>query len=218
MRSQGRFVGNKLNYNSHTKFKFMARLMKLDSVRNIMSQRSLITESLVGKLVALTIQGNGNIIDVKDSEGEFVQSLVEEGTVLRKKIFNCKANSAAAMSNARTQGYLKAAVAAEKAGYKFKDNVNTGEIVNQAKADEAHASYNDYLNACQISFGILLPSAKIDHLSDGVEIAAKVTKVTTTKGSLLTLDPTSVRVMAPEYAGKTVFNVEDYLAEEPAAA
>lgn len=162
-----------------------------------MQKRQTIPAEAVGKRVKFMIQGNGNVIDVKDREGNLVQSIVEPGTVLQKKIFNVRANSALAMQNDRTRGYIKAAMAAEKAG----------------KAEEAAELYNNYLNATQISFGVLLPSAIVAKLSTGVEIAATLQRVDTENGSLLTIDPTTISVVEPEVYGTTTFDLADFLSE-----
>lgn len=164
------------------------------SVKSIMSQRTLIPTSSVGKRVKVSVQGNGNTIDVKDSEGEFVQSATEPGTVLQKRIFNCKANSQLAMLNTRNRETLQAALKAEKDG----------------NLDKASELFSEYLNKTQVSFGVLLPSATAGKLSNNVEIAAEVQEITTEKGSLLTLNPSTISIVEPEAFGKTVFNLADY--------
>jgi hypothetical protein len=169
------------------------------SVKSIMSKRVLIPAEASNKRATFTIQGDGNVIDVKDKDGELVTSTIAgyEGTVLQKKIFNLQANSAVAMANPRTRQYLIDALKAEKAG-------------DTAKADEL---FNSYLNGAQMSFGVLLPSAVVDQLRKGVEIAARVITVTTENGSLLTIDPSTITIMEPERYGATSFNLEDFAKE-----
>lgn len=169
------------------------RRMDSKSVKNIMNRRSLITGTEKGKVI-LTVQGNGNVIDVTDAAGEPVANVVAgDGTQLQKKIFNLKANSAIAMANPINKQLLKDAIAAEKAG----------------ESEKAHELFSQYLNKVQVSFGLLLPSKFEDELADGVEIAAKVQKVTTEKGSLLTIDTATISIVAPAEAAMTSFSLPD---------
>ncbi len=174
-----------------------SRPMTSSSVKSIMQKRITVPAQAVGKRVKLMLQGNGNVIDVKDKEGNEVQSVVEPGTVLQKKIFNTRANSALAMGNERNRQYLKDALAAEKAG----------------EAEKAAELFNNYLNATQISFGVLLPSAIVDKLSTGVEIAGTIQKIDTDNGSLLTIDPSTISVVEPEVYGTTTFDLSDFTDE-----
>lgn len=175
------------------------------SCKGIMQKRILVTESHVGKRIFLTVQGNGTVIGVTDKNGEPVQSVREPGTQLMKKIINFKANSAIAMANPRNKQLLLDAIAAEKAG-------------DTQKADKA---FSDYLNAVQISYGLLLPASVDDQLVNGVEISAKIRKISTENGSLLTLEDSTIAVVAPEVAGLTTFafpdEEEDETPEVPAA-
>lgn len=176
------------------------RLLTAVAVMAIMNKRSLVKSSHVGRKVVLTIQGDGNTIDVVDKEGNEVLSTIagQEGTVLQKRIFNAKANSEIAMQNPRNREMLKAGIAAAKAG-------------DHAKADEC---FSKYLNAVQISIGILLPSATADALANGVDIAANVQLVTTENGSLLTVDSSTISVKQPELLGGTTFSIEEDEEEE----
>ena len=181
------------------------RLLDSKAVAAIMTKRQPVPASAVGKKVVLTVQGDGNVIDVVDKAGQPVLSTIkgQEGVILQKKIFNCKANSQLAMTNARTRGYMIAGLAAEQKG----------------NATAAHEEFNAYLNGCQLSFGIILPSATADALSNGVDIAAKVQLVTTDNGSLLTIDPSTISVQAPEYLdASTAFSLEDFAAPITATA
>ena len=163
------------------------------SVSNIMNKRQLVPISKIGKgAITLTIQGNGNVIDVLTKDGEQVGSITD-GTPLQKKIFNTKANSEMAMKNERNGKLLRDAIRAEKAG-------------ETTKADEL---YSEYLNKVQFSFSVLLPSAVADKLSSNVEISGKVQQVTTDNGSLITLDPSTISVLAPEQLGSTSFSLPD---------
>lgn len=172
--------------------------MTSQSVKAIMNKRSTIPAEAENKRVKFLVQGNGNVIDVKDKDGEFVMSTIpgQEGTVLQKKIFNLRANSGLAMASDRNRQYLIEALKAEKAG-------------DAKKADEL---FNQYLNSVQMSFGVLLPSAVADKLTSGVEIAATVVKITTENGSLLTIDPSTISVVEPESYGTTAFDLTDFVA------
>ena len=172
------------------------------SVRSIMTKRDTVqTKHVGGAKKTFTVQGNGNVIDVLDKAGKVVMSSIagQEGTVLQKKIFNLRANSALAMSNPRTRQFMIDGLAAEKAG----------------KAEQASELFNQYLNSCQLSFGVLLPSGIVDSLTNGVDIAAKVIEVKTDNGSLLTIDPSAIFVQAPESVDNgTSFNIDDFLPAE----
>jgi hypothetical protein len=174
------------------------RKMTSASVKAIMSKRTIVTNEHVGHKVKITVQGDGNVIDVKDKAGELVMSAVEEGTVLQKKIFNCRAASALAMRNPRNIEFLKAGLAAEKAG----------------DAEGAHENFNKYLNATQISFGVLLPSNTAEKIGNGQEIAAVVERVDTENGSLLTLDSSTISMVAPTTLSAAAFDLSDFIEEE----
>jgi hypothetical protein len=172
-----------------------SRAITSSSVKGIMNKRALVKAEQIGRRVVLTVQGDGNTVDVKDKEGNYVQSVVEPGTVLQKRIFNAKANSEIAMKNPRNRQYLIDAIAAEKAG-------------DTAKADEL---FSAYLNAVQISFSVVLPNAVASKLGNNVEISGKVQEITTEKGSLLTIDPSSISVTAPELCVDTKFSFDEFM-------
>lgn len=177
------------------------RLLTSNSVKSIMAKRDLVHDTKIGKKVILTIQGDGNIVDVLDKEKNPVTSTIPgyEGTVLQKRIFNLKANSSIAMQNQRTRQLFIDGCVAEK----------------QGDVEGASELFNEYLNRCQLSFGVLLPSAVVDQLGNGVDVAAKVIGVTTENGSLLTIDPSTISVQAPEVleAG-TSFDMSDFVIPE----
>lgn len=176
------------------------RQLTKTAVKAIMKSRDEVPESLIGKKVMLTIQGNGVIIDVKNAAGEAVQSVVEPGTVFQKVIFNCKANSGLAMKNIRNLAFWTAGKAAEAAG----------------NSEEAHEAYSDFLNSVQLSFSVPTTSSIKDQLSNGVDISAKVIEIKTENGSLLTIDPATIGILAPAVLGKTTFSFDDEDAAVPA--
>jgi len=175
-----------------------SRVITSQSVKSIMQKRMLVLAGQVGKRILLTIQGNGNVVDVKNKAGEPVPSIAGDGTLLQKIIFNTKANSEVGMKNARTKQLFIDGLAAEKAG----------------ETDKASELFSQYLNATQFSFAILLPSAVADKLSQNVEISGKVEMITTDNGSLLTLDPSSIAVQRAEELGSTTFNMDEFLPKE----
>jgi hypothetical protein len=181
---------------SHHKLKLnssvMARLMNKTSVIAIMNKRGRLDESFVGKKVQLTIQGNGTTVDVKTKEGVLVESVVEPGTVFQKKIFNVQANSAIAMKNVENNKLAAAGLAAERAG----------------NYEEAHKHYTAFLNAMQVSFSVPSTSPILHQLGDRVDIEARVIKITTPNGSLLTIDPATIRVLEPETLSATTFSFD----------
>jgi len=176
------------------------RPLNAQSVNSIMKKRATLPVSMVGKKVVMTVQGDGNVIDVKNAKGELVLSTLagQEGTILQKRIFNTKTNSQLALSNPRNRQWLADAAKAEKAG----------------NAEAASELYNQFLNACQVSFGIILPSAIADKLANGVDISATVIKVDTENGSLLTIDPSTISIKEPEVLDYgTSFDVSAFLGE-----
>lgn len=195
------------HYYSRLKLKTMStqtRTIDLASVKSIMTKRILVPSDAEGKLVKMFIQGNGNIVDVKNKEGELVTSSVkgQEGVVLQKKIFNLRAASQLAMSNPRNRQFLIDGLAAEKAG-------------DTAKA---HELFNAYLNATQVSFGVILPSPIAEKLSTGVQVQAVIAKVTTENGSLLTIDSSTLSVVAAENYGTATFDLDDFMTAKETTA
>jgi len=173
------------------------RNMTSASVKSIMQKRQTIPAAAIGKRVKFLLAGDGNVIDVKNKDGELVQSVVEPGTVLQKRIYNLNANSGLAMQNQRTRQYVLDGLAAEKAG----------------NAEQASELFNEYLNSTQMSFGILLPSAIVTKLTKNTEIVGTVQRIDTDNGSLLTIDPTTISIAEPESYGTTSFNLDDFTTE-----
>lgn len=165
-------------------FKLLVMSNKFTSrtVISIMNKRTLVPATMEGKKVRLTVRGNGVLIDVKTKDGELVQSIIEEGMVFQKVVFNTESNSGLAMSNPLNKALSAAAIAAERAG----------------NVDEADKLFKDFLNGVQLSFSVPSTSSILAKLTDRVDISAKVIKITTENGSLLTIDPTSISVLAPE--------------------
>lgn len=190
-----------------------ARKMTSASVRGIMQKRNTIPADAVNKRVKFLIQGDGNTVDVRDKAGAPVLSSIpgQEGIILQKKIFNLRSNSALAMANTRTRGYIMNGLKAEKLGPDAKVKGELNGVEGEYTASEW---FNAYLNSTQMSFGVLLPSTVADKLASGVEIAATVIRVDTENGSLLTIDPSTISIVEPEVFGTTTFNLEDFA--EPA--
>lgn len=170
------------------------RSMTSASVKAIMQKRISIPTEAVGENVKLRVQGNGNTIDVTDKSGEPVQSLQQPGTVLQKKLFNFKANSGIALQNSRNRQLVIDGIKAEKAG----------------DTEKAHELFNAYLNATQLSVGILLPSKVSENLRDGVLISADIMRVDTDNGSLLTIDPSTISIVEAKTYGATSFDLDDF--------
>lgn len=178
-----------------SKFQFTKK--SFDTVMN--SRNNATVEAATkSRTVLLTIKGNGNVIDVKNKQGEVVAQAGGDGVILQKKIFNTNLNSSVPMKNPANISLYKQACAAEKAGEK----------------DKAHKLFNDLANKLQVSFGLLLPSKFEFQLSDGVEISAKLSLVTTEKGQIITIDPKSIRVIEPEVLATGGFTMDDPFAYE----
>lgn len=178
------------------------------SVDAIMNKRKLIPST--AKRIAVLIDSDGNDVDVVTSEGEVVMSKRkgEEGMILRRRIFNVRANSDIAMNNPRNREYFKNGCRAEFSGGNW-----TG-IIGNEKEPKAHTAdewFSAYLNATQMSFGVLLPNRLVDNgsLTRGAEIVANVEVIKTDNGTLVTLDSSTIAVSAPEVYGKTTFSSAD---------
>lgn len=173
------------------------RLLTKQSVINIMQKRMTAPASLVGKKIQLTIEGNGSEPwDVKTKAGELVESVTGGGAVFQKKIFNTKANSGIAMSNVRNAEFKAAGRKAELEG----------------NIEEAHAQYQKFLRAVQLDFSVPTTNSIIDKLTNGTDISAMLVKVDTENGSLLTIDPATIRILEPEALSSTVFSFDDEVA------
>lgn len=150
----------------------------LKAVQSILNSRKRITTLMAGQSVILTVRGNGNIIDVKNKEGEVFIQIGTEDTVLQKKIFNVVCNSDVAIKNKRNQQTLRDAYAAEQAG----------------EVEKAAELYNEYLNKTQISVGILAGHKLYNTLRDGDDLKGKVQLIDGPNGQVLTLDPKSLSI------------------------
>lgn len=175
------------------------RITTIASVQNIMNSRKKITEAMNGQYIVLTVRGNGNTIAVKDKNGDAVKAAGSD-LLLEKKIFNTLCNSSVAVKNERNQATLKEALAAEKAG----DSAKAGEL------------YNDYLNKTQVSVSVLSGTSNFDRIQDGDQIKGRVQVITTEKGSILTLDPKTISVVAPGYGEDSSFDLLSMATEVPA--
>lgn len=175
------------------------RLLNRKAVESIMNKRGRLDEALVGKKVRFTVQGNGTLMDVKKkATGELVQSVVEPGTVFQTRIFNLSANSSIAAKSHANHALAAAGLAAERAG----------------NYEEAHKYYTAFLNALQVSFNVPTTSRVCDQLGDQVDIEARVIKITTDNGSLLTIDPTTIRVIEPEVLATVAFSFDVFAPAE----
>lgn len=139
-----------------------------------------------------TIIGDGNVIDVKDKAGNLVQSADGSG-ILQKRIFNLNATSELQRSNPLNVALLQRIKALHTAGPDGKP------VCLPGKEQEAHDLINEYLNKTQISFSVLSGTSHFDSadLQNGAEISAKLVEVTTDKGSLWTMEPSSISVAEP---------------------
>ena len=169
------------------------RLLDSKQVLTIMNRRLSVPTQMAGQKVRLTIRGNGTLIDVTNSKGELVASVVRPGEVFQKVIYNTDANSGIAQANATVKQLSKDAMAAERAGNK----------------EEAHKLFNEFLNRNQISFSVPTTSPLIEQLGDRVDIIGEIVMITTENGSLLTVDPNTIRVAGPVKLSKTVFSFDE---------
>lgn len=158
-----------------------------------MRKRKTAPVSLIGKRVPLTIEGNGKVWDVLNAAKEFVPSVIGDGTNFQKKIFNTRANSGIAMANPRNEAIKLAARKLELAG----------DVLGADKL------YQQFLRAVQLDFSVPTTSSVIPKLTNGTDISAKLIEVKTEKGSLLTIDPSTISVLEPAELQDTVFTFDD---------
>lgn len=168
------------------------RLLTFSALVAIMLKRALFTANMLNRKVVATIIGDGNVIDVKDKAGNLVQSADGSG-ILQKRIFNLNATSELQRSNPLNVALLQRIKALHTAGPDGKP------VCLPGKEQEAHDLINEYLNKTQISFSVLSGTSHFDSadLQNGAEISAKLIEVTTDKGSLWTMEPSSISVAEP---------------------
>jgi hypothetical protein len=166
------------------------------SMSSFLSRRKKVMPSDVGRKVTFTVRGNSTQMDVTNKDGELVASASSPDEVLQKFIINTDAVSAIALSNERNKLILSEAVAAENAG------------------EDASELYQQFMNRIQVSFNVLNPAlaAKLVH---NTEFSAKVIMVTTENGSLYTVDPTTISIVAPGELATLSFNIDDILGVKP---
>lgn len=162
------------------------------SVSKQMNRRGLVRTTDEGKTMSFTAKGKPTQLSVTDKDGNYVPSAANPDEVLQKWIINVNANSQLAMQNPRTKQLLSDAIAKEKAG------------------ENADEEYQAFLNATQVSFNVLNEGVA-SQLTNNCEFSAKVVKITTENGSLLTLDATTVRILAPGELAQTKFDIEELL-------
>lgn len=155
-----------------------------------------------GRAIKARLTGNGNIIDVKDKEGNLVMSVVNPGEVLRKKIFNTNVTNGDAMRNPVINQLLVDAKAAEKAG----------------NAQLASDLYNKYLNKTAFTFSVLStdPLFNSESLTKGVTVTGIVEEVKTEKGAILSFEAGTVSVAPIAALASDDFNPFAATLAEPA--
>lgn len=170
--------------------------LSVETVRNIISSRAMVRQHQENQTVRFHIQGNGNIIPVKDKNGKQVMANGTDNIPLTKTIYGTKVNSYIAMVNPRNRQMLQDAVAAEQAG---------------ADEFEVNAAYNAYLNKLQVSFSVINnPGRKQTVFTDKQLVEGEVKLITTDNGQLLTFE--NVRPVAIEKLNATPsFSLEDLM-------
>lgn len=176
----------------------------------IVSKRSMIQLTDIGKTLRFHVQGNGNIIPAMkntgrvDATGKNIQeqALSFDGkSPLMKRIYNLRVNSQMAMQNPRNQAILQAALQAEAAG----------------NEDEASDLINQYLNKVQVSFSYLINTGVVKEFYDGQLVEGEVTELKTDNGTTIVLE--NVRAVAIAKAVATpAFTISDLLGTSAEAA
>ena len=150
--------------------------LDMKRVEDILSKAPRFNDSHVGQLFKnLKVQGNGNYVAAR---------VTESGKVAPAKyIYNLNAVSEIAYATPRAQDALNALVAANEAG----------------DIEKEHDAAREFLNIVTLSF-----STQKQNYVSGQLIQGMVSKVTTEKGSLLTLENTSAMqaVAAPTSQGR----------------
>jgi len=178
---------------------------KLDAkaTQKIIAKRRIFRAADAGTIFKFDIQGNGTTIPVLNKDKAQVNDAA--GLPLYKTIYNTNVNSHVAMLNPRNQAILREAMVAETAG----------------NMELAHEKFNEYLNAVQVSFSVILNNGRTNPVfSKGDLVKGKVQLITTDNGQLLTVENvTAVRI---EEASSTMsFNLSDLMGlsdEKPSAA
>lgn len=179
------------------------RVLDIKSVQNILNSRKVTVQaSEVGDFIKFSIAQVSNPLPVKNAAGEFVPEAGGSGAMLHKRIITLKANSAVAVNNARNNDTLRAGFALEQEG----------------KADEATEKYSEYLDKCRLSFSVLSTARNFDAFAEGDRIQGQVQEVKTDKGSLLTLDPTTVTAIEASNGTATSIDIFAMVASVEKAA
>lgn len=165
------------------------RMLTFTALVAIMNKRVRLTSAMLNRKVIASIVGNGNVIDVTDKAGNLVQSADGSG-ILRKRIFNLNATSEVAMKNPANIALLQQIKALHTAGADGKPVVVAGQ------EQVVHDLINEFLNKTQVTFSLLSGTSLFDSadLTNGSEISGKLIEVVTDKGSLLTIEPSTISV------------------------
>ena len=152
----------------------------------IYNKRKMVGMSLVGRLIGFQIVGNPTTIPVIDKEGH--QVFGSDGQPLMKVIYNTNLNSQIALH--------------------VPDNK---ELLKKAAAGDEEAA-NAWLNSQQISFSHIGDTPRF---TTRQSVEGVVQLVTTERGSLLTIDPSTIcAVKAATLQAAPAITLEDLLGSE----
>jgi hypothetical protein len=153
---------------------------KESTLKAFRAKRELTQEEVKSGVRKLfTVKGNGTIVDVMTSGGDYVMSADGSGELLRKKIFNTDYLSPSGLNSPNAKEYLAEAVSHEVVGNK----------------QEAANYYNAFLNAVSLTFSVLSNSKLFNGgIANGDQIAGNLQAIETPNGTLVTIDPKSITV------------------------
>lgn len=161
---------------------------------SILNKRKTLKVSDIGEQTVLTVQGNGQFL-AKGFTYNGPSGAAEN--MFDRWIYNLQANSAYSMQRPENKAILVEAMQAEAAG----------------DLETATDLYNDFLNAIQVSFSVIVnPGSNPRKFASGERVYATVAEVTNSAG-VKQIVVNDVRYKAPVEIAATKFTVEDLLGD-----
>lgn len=160
----------------------------------ILNKRKTLKADHIGQQTTLSVQGNGQYLP-KGFQYTGPKGATENQ--FNRWIYNLQANSAYSMQRPENKQILVDAIKAESVG----------------DVEKATDLYNDFLNAIQISFSVIVnPGTSPRKFESGDKVKATVEEVTNATG-IKQLVVNDVRYMAPVAIEATKFSIEDILGD-----
>lgn len=147
--------------------------------------------------ISVVVTGNGNVIDVKDAEGNLVQTYNNDGTTLQKKIFNTNTRAISGLNNPQTKWHFNQGVKAEKAG----------------DAQLASDHFQAWLNRCTLSFSVLSTQPEFDTIGKGDEIKCTLEAVETENGRMVGISNKNIAIKEATAGKVRESSIEELMAQ-----